>query len=299
MDPLKLIREAIRAVPAVKYALGVAGIAAVVAIVLGLKLSPQFAVFGTLIVLGLMFILVLFSQYAGATERTSGVSAGLNPVGVLVWFYTVALVVVTSLFIPSYFWHVPPYPFASTSQPNSASASDREGVAAGNNEFKPMFGPTPIDQDATYTARVAWVNLVRCQAEYCDVRVYLRAWSAQSGAVLVNSSADIPSWSEGKPDSLTPAERKEGIKPVSMRYPNLEQGQIAFLGKDTVMVQMGCMDSQGKQVFGSARELDAHDLHGIYPVQADCGWVSLEMGFSVDRGKAVPPKFPANAQPPK
>jgi len=37
MDPLRLLREATTAVPAVKYALGVAGIAAVVAIILGLN----------------------------------------------------------------------------------------------------------------------------------------------------------------------------------------------------------------------------------------------------------------------
>ena len=67
--------------PAVKYALGVAGITAVVAIVPGLKLSPQFAVFGTLIVFGLVFILVLFSQYASTKAQTSGAAFAFSPVG--------------------------------------------------------------------------------------------------------------------------------------------------------------------------------------------------------------------------
>jgi apolipoprotein N-acyltransferase len=53
--PYKLLRDSIRAIPAMKYALAVAGIGAVVAIVLGLRLSPQVAVFGALIVLGFMF----------------------------------------------------------------------------------------------------------------------------------------------------------------------------------------------------------------------------------------------------
>ena len=109
MDPFKLLREAIAAVPAVKFALGVAGIAAVVAIVFGLKLNAQVAVFGTIIVLGLMFILVLFSQYAGSTAGSP--SPLFGPVKFLVWFYTVALALTTLLFISSYFLHLPPYPF--------------------------------------------------------------------------------------------------------------------------------------------------------------------------------------------
>lgn len=121
MNPLRLIREAIRAVPAVKYALGVAGIAAVVAIALGLKLSPQFAVFGTLIVLGLMFILVLFVKFASLK------AGGPGPVNVLVWFYTITVMVVTSLFISSYFWHVPHYPFGNGSRGQIVITSGHSG----------------------------------------------------------------------------------------------------------------------------------------------------------------------------
>lgn len=103
MDPLKLLRAAIAAVPAVKYALGIAGIAAVVAIVLGLRLNPQVAVFGTLIVLGLMFILVVFSRYAGQAS----VDGFLGPASLLVWFYALAVIVTTVLFMTSYFLHSP------------------------------------------------------------------------------------------------------------------------------------------------------------------------------------------------
>jgi hypothetical protein len=102
MDPIKLLRDAITAVPAVKYALGIAGIAAVVAIVLGLKLNPQVAVFGTLIVLGLMFVLVVFSRYAG--HNSTGF---LGPATLLVWFYTLAVIATTVLFMTSYFLHQP------------------------------------------------------------------------------------------------------------------------------------------------------------------------------------------------
>lgn len=102
MDPFKLLKEAIIAVPAVKYALGVAGIGAVVAIIIGFRVNPQVAVFGSLIVLGLMFILVVFSRYQ---EQQAPKAVG--PADVLVWFYTLAVISATILFMTSYFWHWP------------------------------------------------------------------------------------------------------------------------------------------------------------------------------------------------
>lgn len=99
--PFALLTQAIRAVPSVRYALGVAGIAAAVAIILGLKLRPQVAIFGTLIVFGFMFLLLVFSSYATTKPNFKG------PAIVLVWFYTIAAVVSTSLFISSYFWNWP------------------------------------------------------------------------------------------------------------------------------------------------------------------------------------------------
>jgi hypothetical protein len=102
MNPYQLLKDSIKAVPAMKYALAVAGIGAVVAIVLGLKLSPQVAVFGALIVLGLMFVLVVFSRFAG-----QGTGSLTGPTGVLVWFYTLAVMTSTVLFMTSYFWQRP------------------------------------------------------------------------------------------------------------------------------------------------------------------------------------------------
>ena len=64
MEPLKVLQQSVKAVPAMKYALGVAGMAATVALVLGLKLQPLAAVLGSSIVLGLMFVLLEFSRYA-------------------------------------------------------------------------------------------------------------------------------------------------------------------------------------------------------------------------------------------
>jgi hypothetical protein len=98
MDPFKLLKNAIAAVPAVKYALGVAGIAAVVAIVAGFGLNYQVAVFGVLIVIGLMFVLVVFSNFSQKQDVNLR-----GPATLLVWFYTVTVMTVTVLFLFSYF----------------------------------------------------------------------------------------------------------------------------------------------------------------------------------------------------
>jgi hypothetical protein len=53
-----------------------------------------------------MFVLVLFARYAGSQiQGQDGITVG--PIKVLVWFYTIVVVVVTSLFISSYFGHWP------------------------------------------------------------------------------------------------------------------------------------------------------------------------------------------------
>jgi len=97
MELLKLLREAIKAVPAVKYALGVVGIAAAVALILGMRVKPEIAGFGTLLMLGFMFLLLVFSRYAGSTNTSY-----LGPAKVLVWFYTILVIVMTPLLIAKY-----------------------------------------------------------------------------------------------------------------------------------------------------------------------------------------------------
>ena len=150
-------------------------------------------------------------------------------------------------------------------------------------EIKPTYGPTPIEPNGTYRINVAWVNLRHCDAAVCDVRVHLKAWNSKTKTVLVDSSAVVPSWSEGRDEPPSDNERKLGIKPVSMRHPDLERGEITFLGKDKVSLQLGCDDRQGNPIFGTTRELDAHDLHSVFSIFAECGWVSLELGLSINR----------------
>lgn len=72
---------------------------AVVAIVLGFIRKPEIAVFGVLIVVGLMFVIVIFTRYAGTPMDRKG----LSPADVLVWFYTVAIMAATVLLMWNYF----------------------------------------------------------------------------------------------------------------------------------------------------------------------------------------------------
>jgi hypothetical protein len=64
--PLSVLKQAIKAVPAVKYALGVGGIVSVVAIVVGgFKIDIRVAVFGSIIMFVLMVVLVIFAKLTG------------------------------------------------------------------------------------------------------------------------------------------------------------------------------------------------------------------------------------------
>jgi hypothetical protein len=62
--PNQFLREAVKAVPAVKYALGIGGIVATIAIVYSFKIDPRVAFFGTLVMLVLMGALVVFARMA-------------------------------------------------------------------------------------------------------------------------------------------------------------------------------------------------------------------------------------------
>jgi hypothetical protein len=55
---LSVLRQAVKAVPAVRYALGIAGIFAVIAIVQGFRIDLRIAVFGAIIMLVLMTLLI-------------------------------------------------------------------------------------------------------------------------------------------------------------------------------------------------------------------------------------------------
>ena len=88
--PISFLREAIRAVPAVKWALGVGGIMAVIAIVYSFQISPRVAVIGTLIMFLFMGVLVVFARASAL-----GNSVIALPALVFTWFVLLVFMAVT------------------------------------------------------------------------------------------------------------------------------------------------------------------------------------------------------------
>ncbi len=84
LEPLKILRGAIKAVPSVKYALGIAGIISVIAIIKSLSISFPVAAFGTLIMLILMTLLVVFANLSTYKSRFF-----YHPSVFLVWCFVV------------------------------------------------------------------------------------------------------------------------------------------------------------------------------------------------------------------
>jgi hypothetical protein len=94
---MAFLREAITAVPSVKYALGVGGVAAVISIVAGF-LDLRVALVGIPICFVLMVILVVFSHLAGNSSNLVQAAAV-----VLIWFSVVAMILVTAAFALTFF----------------------------------------------------------------------------------------------------------------------------------------------------------------------------------------------------
>lgn len=103
ITPIAILREAIAHVPAVRYAMGVGGIAAVVAIILTWwKDEPQSAILGGLIVFGAMVVLVIFATLARTGSRV------LRPLALsLAWTFLTITISVAGLFVSCAFFDRP------------------------------------------------------------------------------------------------------------------------------------------------------------------------------------------------
>jgi len=101
--PNTVLKTAIRAVPAVKYALGVAGVLSVVAIVtLGWRLDPSVAVFGTVLMFVLMTVLLVFTRIVAANAAVF-----ILPVLWFVWSSTLLCIGTAILLFMSVFFKWP------------------------------------------------------------------------------------------------------------------------------------------------------------------------------------------------
>jgi hypothetical protein len=99
---MELLREAVKAVPAVKWALGVGGIASVVAIVAAFGLDLRVAGFGVVIMIPLMMLLVVFARAATLTGKAMRI-----PALVLAWFVLIVFMAVSAALVTSVFFDRP------------------------------------------------------------------------------------------------------------------------------------------------------------------------------------------------
>jgi hypothetical protein len=102
LAPYRILREATQAVPAVRYALGVAGIIAVVAIVSAFGIGYRVAFVGALLTLVLMVALVVFAKLTTTAPRHF-----LMPVQVLMWSFLVLCIATAVLMFTSVFFKRP------------------------------------------------------------------------------------------------------------------------------------------------------------------------------------------------
>lgn len=97
--PLLILRESIKAVPAVKYALGLAGLASVIAIIRSLNLDYRVAVIGTVVMLLLMTSLVVFARLSSLTSPDFRL-----PALVFTWFSLFLVIAIAfSMFLSVFF----------------------------------------------------------------------------------------------------------------------------------------------------------------------------------------------------
>ena len=163
---------------------------------------------------------------------------------------------------------------------NAAAAKPFPGVPAppGATDFKPMYGPTPIDRNATYVARAVWANLKHCKSALCDVRLHVEALNSR-GKILFQNSTLVTNWRED-PDASKP-NQDFSKTPISFRRPALDGGQIRFRGGDSIRVRVGCEVQDGDVQYSELLILDAHDLHTVFATTCANDWTTVEVGFAV------------------
>lgn len=105
-DPLAVLREAIKNVPAVRYASGVLGVAAAASLIRSYFSSMRIGVYATLAVLGLMLLLWIFAMLARLPDKSLK-----YPSIVVAWSLFSVVGCVPILLVLSVFFNVPrPFP---------------------------------------------------------------------------------------------------------------------------------------------------------------------------------------------
>ena len=99
LNPLTILKDAIKAVPAMKYALAVLGLVAVVAIVSLWRVKYEVAIFGAVIILGLMVPVLVFAKLTKVAPKYF-----LGPARAFLWAFVILTIVAgTCLFTAAAF----------------------------------------------------------------------------------------------------------------------------------------------------------------------------------------------------
>ena len=101
-DPISILNQAINRVPALKYALGLAGIAAAIAIIKTLVTDLRLATFGIVVMLVLMTVLFIFAKLSAIGPREVRL-----PAIALMWFSLLLTITSASLLFTSVFFNWP------------------------------------------------------------------------------------------------------------------------------------------------------------------------------------------------
>jgi hypothetical protein len=117
-NPFHTLQQAVRAVPAVKYALGVAGIVSVIAIIkVGWQIDALTGVLGTVVMFVLMTVLVVFAKLSAAAASEFRLQ-----ILFLIWSSLIITISTAILLFTSAFFM---WPLAFESEEYSATRNDR------------------------------------------------------------------------------------------------------------------------------------------------------------------------------
>ena len=148
LSPIQLLREAIKAVPPLKYALGVVGLIAAVAVVGAFRIRPEIAVLGSLATLVLMVALLVFAKLTKTAQKHF-----LVPALVLMWSFLVLVIAAAGLLFSSTFFNWPMdfrrEPQANKSGQNQGEVESAVRVARQRLEARDYEGAWKTLQDAS------------------------------------------------------------------------------------------------------------------------------------------------------
>lgn len=187
--PLEFLREAVRAVPAVKYALGIGGVVAAIAIIYSFKIDPRVAFVGTVVMLVLMGVLVVFARMSSLPGyRLAG------PALVFTWFVLLLFMATSGSLFSSVFFQKPLDLSSWLTGANAATGADPAASApAPAPEHASQAFNRRIGNDGSCTERNVRGDYDLCLAEGFAVANWTGAYrSARNGSATVERHGTRP-----------------------------------------------------------------------------------------------------------